>query len=61
MVKKNTELTNKIINDMEQLNGIDFLDICAVVLVRLRKGYTGDKTTQEHINKVLDKVYFLKY
>lgn len=61
MVKKNTELTNKIINDMEKLNGIDFLDIATAVLVRLRKCYTGDETTQEHINKVLDKVYFLKY
>lgn len=61
MVKKNTELTNKIINDMEKLNGIDFLDIATAVLVRLRAGYSGDSKTQEHINKVLDKVYFLKY
>ena len=60
MVKKNTELTNKIINDMEKLNGIDFLDIATAVLVRLRAGYSGDETTQNHINKVLDKVYFLK-
>lgn len=61
MVKKNTEQTTKILKDIDKLNGIDFLDIATAVLVRLRKCYTGDETTQEHINKVLDKVYFLKY
>lgn len=61
MVKKNTEQTTKILKDIDKLNGIDFLDIATAVLVRLRAGYSGDSKTQEHINKVLDKVYFLKY
>ena len=61
MVKKNTEQTTKILKDIDKLNGIDFLDIATAVLVRLRAGYSGDETTQNHINKVLDKVYFLKY
>lgn len=61
MINRNTELTNKILKDIDKLNGIDFLDIATAVLVRLRAGYSGDNKTQEHINRVLDKVYFLKY
>lgn len=61
MINRNTEQTTKILKDIDKLNGIEFLDIATAVLVRLRAGYSGDNKTQEHINRVLDKVYFLKY
>ena len=37
------------------------LDEGISVLVRLRKAYHGDEKTQEHINAVLDKLYYIAW
>ena len=37
------------------------LDESIAVLIRLRKAYEGDQTTQAHINAILEKLYFIKY